>query len=562
MSRLGLAWAEFPYTKQLDRPELAIHLKPPANANLRAPSSYEGLVGGAGRCYGHGRTDSDSDVTTEPSKRIASIVEEPIQQALEEVVEQEGRRKAVKFIIEADRLKRVERRVSLMDGSRLENSAEHSWHVALAALVLEDCAPPGMDLSRVLRMLLVHDLVEIDAGDTFLYDPLARRSKRAREQNAANRIFGLLPDESREELKKTWQEYDQAKSSEAKFAKSVDALLPIVLNYFNDGGTWRTPGVTPGLVYAMKKHIADASPALWDIGLAMIRSGVAAGYFRDSGVLDIPLPLERSAHMNLTTVAIKELPHSLRKVVGAEHAASIGNGKVQFFSGRDLSALHSGRQDETRAPARFTVSVAPDNVAAQMLLGEFVSPGQDGSARSEKVRRLTELQKLTPFDPLGLTALPSTLVVSPGDDAEVARRLGVPTNRLTSIECVRFASGEGVAVWVRDSLLCGPFERCVIVVGAIGSGATVMALMERVIERGVAEFYLFASVISPTSRQVLEEYARTRSIALHLHAGVIAGEVGSVFEFHDGEGRDLLAVKRRRAQTPDSASERTIALFS
>src|ERR1700722_12084170 len=147
-------------------------------------------------------------------------------------------RRQARFLREADQLKGVLRQSSILDGSRKENSAEHSWHLALMALVLRDYAPPGTDLNRVTAMLLIHDLVEIDAGDLFVYaDAAAQARQEAAEHAAADRLFTLLPPGQGPELRALWDEFEERRTPEARFARALDRLQPMLANYYLRGGT-------------------------------------------------------------------------------------------------------------------------------------------------------------------------------------------------------------------------------------------------------------------------------------------------------------------------------------
>ncbi len=150
----------------------------------------------------------------------------------------------VDFLVEIDKLKGIDRRSRLVDDSRFENSAEHSWHVAACAAVLAQHAAPGVDLSRVLQMLLVHDIVEIDAGDTFAYDPSGRSSQYEREAQASARLFGLLPVDQAAGLSSLWEEFDAAETPDAQFANAVDRFMPLLHNYHTEGSSWRKHDVT------------------------------------------------------------------------------------------------------------------------------------------------------------------------------------------------------------------------------------------------------------------------------------------------------------------------------
>lgn len=177
----------------------------------------------------------------------------------------------MRFLVEADRLKQVLRRTSIVGNKRLENSAEHSWHVTLMALVLsEHAAVAALDQLKVLKMLIVHDLVEIDAGDTFVYDQAGLEDQEEREEQAAERLFGLLPAESAGELRAVWDEFEAGRSPEAKFARALDRLQPMLLNYTNDGGPWQRHGIRAEQVREVNGCIEDGAPALWRYAEEMI----------------------------------------------------------------------------------------------------------------------------------------------------------------------------------------------------------------------------------------------------------------------------------------------------
>lgn len=185
----------------------------------------------------------------------------------------------IEFLVEIDKLKGVLRRSYVLDASRLENTAEHSWHLAMMALVLAEHADAPADLSTVLKMLVVHDLVEIDAGDTFVYDTAGAASKEAREQEAADRIFALLPDDQGAELRRLWEEFDSGDSPEARFARSLDRLMPLLHNVAAEGRSWQEHGITPDQVRARNAGIADGSAQLWAYAQALIRTAERRGYF-------------------------------------------------------------------------------------------------------------------------------------------------------------------------------------------------------------------------------------------------------------------------------------------
>ena len=169
----------------------------------------------------------------------------------------------IAFLVEADRLKNVLRRTLLTDASRRENTAEHSWHLALAAMVLAEYSPVAIDLPRVLRMLIVHDLVEIDAGDTFAYDKEGNATKKDREQRGADRIFGLLPAEMGSDLRALWEEFETQVTPDACFANAVDRVGPFLQNTATNGGTWRIYKLSREEVLARMDPVRTALPAVW-----------------------------------------------------------------------------------------------------------------------------------------------------------------------------------------------------------------------------------------------------------------------------------------------------------
>ena len=186
-------------------------------------------------------------------------------------------RRQLALIIEADRLKLVLRRTMVTGGARHENSAEHSWHLALAAMTLAEHAGAGVDVCHAVQLVIVHDLVEIDAGDTFAYDASANRGRVEREKLAADRIFGLLPPDQGPALRALWDEFEEGRTATARFAIALDRLLPLLLNDLTDGGSWRVHSVTREQVMRRMAPIEDAIPALWPIVLEIVERNCALG---------------------------------------------------------------------------------------------------------------------------------------------------------------------------------------------------------------------------------------------------------------------------------------------
>lgn len=185
----------------------------------------------------------------------------------------------IRFIIEVDKLKEIFRQTINSQSRRAENDAEHSWHLCLCVIVLAEHAnTPNLDLLRVLKMLIIHDLVEIDAGDTFAYDTARMADQHAREAIAADRIFGLLPADQCREFRALWDEFEDKKSPEAKFAAALDRFQPMLLNCLTEGAAWNRHGVTHDRVVARNRHIADGSAEVWRYAEQMIQAVVDAGH--------------------------------------------------------------------------------------------------------------------------------------------------------------------------------------------------------------------------------------------------------------------------------------------
>ncbi len=186
------------------------------------------------------------------------------------------------FLKEIDRLKSIVRLSPLIDRSRRENSAEHSWHLALYALVLAEHAAGAVDVLRVVKMLLIHDIVEIDAGDVPFHLPATHAGQAEREQRAAERIFGLLPEAQAAEFHALWQEFDAAESDDAKFAKALDRFQPMLHNAATDGGTWVECAVTlEQIITRCQPPIESGAPALWEAA-----AGMAEEHYRNRSPQD------------------------------------------------------------------------------------------------------------------------------------------------------------------------------------------------------------------------------------------------------------------------------------
>lgn len=185
----------------------------------------------------------------------------------------------MEFIVEIDKLKHIERQSALCDGTRQENDSEHSWHIALMAILLSEYANSlDIDQLKVVKMLLIHDLVEIDAGDTFAYDVLGNKDKEKREREAANRIFGILPDDQKEEMLLLWEEFESLSTPEARFASALDKLQPLILSFNNKGWSWKKHSVTSSQIFESKKEMVNGSEDLWEYAKRLIQESIDEGF--------------------------------------------------------------------------------------------------------------------------------------------------------------------------------------------------------------------------------------------------------------------------------------------
>ncbi|WP_413284530.1 HD domain-containing protein [Vibrio sp. MA40-2] len=187
----------------------------------------------------------------------------------------------LELIIELDKLKSVLRRTRVKSADkRFENSAEHSWHVALMAIILQEHANEPVDIGKVVKMLLLHDVVEIDAGDTFVYDLVASKDQQENELKAAERLFSMLPADQAEQLKGIWLEFESAESADAKFAKALDRIIPMLMNYHNQGQSWLEHGIERQQVININGRIENGSTVLWQKALQMIDDSVEKGWLK------------------------------------------------------------------------------------------------------------------------------------------------------------------------------------------------------------------------------------------------------------------------------------------
>lgn len=189
-------------------------------------------------------------------------------------------KKQLDFILEIDKEKNVLRQTHLSDHGRRENDAEHAWHMAIMAYLLKEYSNEPIDVAKVMIMCLIHDVVEIDAGDTYAYDAEGLKTQKAREEAAKERIYSLLPDDQKQDLQALFDEFEERKTPEAKFARVLDNLQPLLLNNSNDGGDWREHQVTEAQVYGRQRRTAEGSEKLYEVTDQLIRENIAKGNIR------------------------------------------------------------------------------------------------------------------------------------------------------------------------------------------------------------------------------------------------------------------------------------------
>ena len=196
--------------------------------------------------------------------------------------EQEKERftKQIEFLVEMDKMKNIWRMTRVLHEDRAENDAEHAWHLAMLALVLSEYANEPVDLKTVLATVLIHDVVEIDAGDTYAYDIEGYTTKAAREQKAADRLFGMLPEDQGTYLRRLWDEFEAQSTPEARFANSLDRVQPLLLNYCTHGETWVQNGIRHEQVIARNQATYDGSKVLGDLAMELIRRATEEGLLK------------------------------------------------------------------------------------------------------------------------------------------------------------------------------------------------------------------------------------------------------------------------------------------
>jgi putative hydrolase of HD superfamily len=448
----------------------------------------------------------------------------------------------IRFCLELDKLKQVARRTPLLDGSRTETVAEHSWQVALMAVVLGQHAGPGVRIDRVVRMLLVHDLVEIDAGDTFLYDDAAEGSQHEREQRAAARVFGMLPADLGQELRALWEEFEQRQTPDAIFAAGLDRLQPLLHNYFTGGGTWKDPAVTRDKVEARKRVIGDASPALWAFGRALIDDGVRRGYLRTgAGEPGQAATAATAPIAPIALVAMADAPPGMR-AVAEQYQTRFGTAfrTLTHVPAATLRQLHAAAGEAPQG--RALVASATDSAVrhAMGVLGHIANQAEPSTEeRRTYFAMLQTIYRRLPRQPHELARLDDTLCLGPQREGRIlASALDcLPAGRHATPSAKRMAYEGGLLVGLSfDDVAPGAYRRCVIIDGAIASGVTLMALMHR-LRPVMREFHVFSAHATQSSLRALARFGAWIDAEVHVTVGHVSGRLNEKYYAVEDDGR-------------------------
>ncbi|WP_249383883.1 HD domain-containing protein [Chitinivorax sp. B] len=437
----------------------------------------------------------------------------------------------VRFILEMDRLKSVYRQSPLLDGTRRENSAEHSWHMAVMAMILADYADQPVNVARVVELLLLHDIVEIDAGDVFLYDDKGSDNKHDNEQQAANRLFGMLPAHLGERLKAAWLEFETGDTPEARFARGLDRFQPLLINFYSGGGTWKHPQVHYDKVVAKKSVIGQGSTLLWQHGKALLDEAVRQGILRTapaavSSDIAQPSPFLRQAS--------EQADNALRdKLRAMEDAYDIKLPTVISFEHDELHELHHQPFDGDASQSR--VEIASWGVARipQQIrqLGNLArQPSHAAEDRSVYKAILLDIYRALPVDVMALVSASDTLVVAPRREGYLlADSLGwLPDGRYLAPHAKRFKHAGGMVVGCDLIPPTSAYRRCVMVDGAMASGVSLMAMMIELAPT-VQEFIVLTVHTTGVAINALRHMAARLQRPLTIYAGDVSGDLSDKF---------------------------------
>ncbi len=442
---------------------------------------------------------------------------------------------SVEFILEMDRLKSIYRQSPLLDGSRRENSAEHSWHMAVMALILADYADAPVDVARVIELLLLHDVVEIDAGDVFLYDEQGSDHQHRNELRAADRLFGMLPAPLDVKLKNAWLEFETGHTPEAKFARALDRFQPLLINFYSGGGTWKQPQVTHDRVIAKKTVIGQGSTVLWNHAKALLNQAVERGILRTRAVEaqaggPVPAPAPTLFHR---LPAAQAEPALRDKLQAMESAYDIVLPTVISFDHAALQTLHFRPARAGHHASRVDVASWGDTRIAPQIrrLGELArQPQHSQSDRLAYKEILLSIYRALPADMAEWVADPGTLVVAPRREGYLlAEALDwLPPGRFLAPHAKRFKHAGGMVVGFDLVPPPARYRRCVLVDGAMASGVSLMAMMIELAPK-VDQFVVLTVHTTGMAINALRHLAAQLQRPLTIHAGDVGGELSDKF---------------------------------
>lgn len=436
----------------------------------------------------------------------------------------------LRFCVEIDALKEVTRRTSLYNFSRRENVAEHSWEVAILALLFAEFADRPVDVARVVKMLLIHDIVEIDAGDTFVYDVEGKKLQGVREGRAAERIFGLLPGDVASEFRGLWEEFEERITPDAKFAAAMDRWQPLLHNYLTQGGAWRSDGVTPEKVYQTKRIIAASSSKLWQVAKFLMSDGLVTGCFDQLGVPRSLLTVCDDRYLAVTTYMAGNVPVSWQGIVANyELKYGIEFSVVTFLPNKFLESLAA----EEGCQEQGTIYVASERDAELIgyidLLGTIANQ-EDKAAdrRQEYMKTLVDIYRRLPATSEARSLQSQSIWIAPRREGHlIATCLRDEAVGLTlAPHAKRILIREGMLVGLTELHIPEAVEEIVLIDGAIASGATIMTILHS-LPVSVRTVHVIAAHGTQVSVARLLRFASGMKIALHLNIGHVSGILNS-----------------------------------
>lgn len=444
---------------------------------------------------------------------------------------------ALDFIIEMDRLKAVYRQSPLLDGSRRENSAEHSWHMAIMAVILSGYADEPVDVARVVELLLVHDVVEIDAGDVFLYDEANAANQAGNEERAAQRLFGMLPAAAGARLRAAWDEFEHGATPEARFARALDRFQPLLLNFCSGGGTWQQPQVDYDRVVAKKSVIGKGSTVLWAHARQLLDEAVRRGYLRTAPLSTPGAAQDAAPRLPVAAyrrVASAQAETALRdKLRTIELANGVALPTLVCFDHDCLGALHHHPFRGNAADSRVEIASWGDTAIAPSIrrLGAIArQPRHDSADRAAYRTILLDIYRALPLEVEALVGAADTLVVAPRREGYLlAHDLDwLPQGRHIAPHAKRFKHDGGMVVGHDLVAPAQDYDCCVLVDGAVASGVSLMAMMIELAPR-LRRFVVLTVHATGVALNALRHLAVQLERPLAIYAGDVSGELNEAY---------------------------------